>query len=60
MTFPPGRSLVEIQLRPQADGTVLKLKHSGFPGATGPKFTPKNHGDRWAHYLSRLAEAVYR
>jgi uncharacterized protein YndB with AHSA1/START domain len=41
-TFPPGTSLVEIELRPQADGTVLKLKHRGFPDATRPKFTPKN------------------
>jgi len=24
------------------------------------EFTPKNHADRWAHYLSRLAEAVGR
>jgi uncharacterized protein YndB with AHSA1/START domain len=59
-TFPPGTSLVEIELCPQADGTVLKLKHSGFPDATGPKLTPKNHADRWSHYLSRLAEAVDR
>jgi hypothetical protein len=51
---------VEIQLCAQADGTVLKLKHSGFPDATGLKFTPKNHANRWAHYLSRLAEAVGR
>jgi uncharacterized protein YndB with AHSA1/START domain len=58
--FPPGRSLVEIQLREQAGGTVLKLKHTGFPDATGPKLTPKNHADRWSHYLSRLAEAVDR
>jgi uncharacterized protein YndB with AHSA1/START domain len=57
-TFPPGTSLVEIQLRPQADGTVLKLKHSGFPDATGPEFTPENHADHWSRYLSRLAETV--
>jgi len=59
-TFPPGTSLVEIELRPQADGTVLKLTHSGFPDATGPKLTPKNHADQWSRYLSRLAEAVCR
>lgn len=59
-TFAPGTSLVEIELRPQADGTVLKLKHSGFPEATGLKFAPKNHADRWSHHLSRLAEAVDR
>ena len=57
-TFPPGRSLVEIQLRSHADGTMLKLKHSGFPKGTGPEFTPEDHGARWSHYLSRLAEAV--
>jgi uncharacterized protein YndB with AHSA1/START domain len=57
-TFPPGRSLVEIELRPQAGGTVLKLKHSGFPDATGPEFTPENHADHWSRYLSRLAETV--
>jgi uncharacterized protein YndB with AHSA1/START domain len=57
-TFPPGRSLVKIELRPQAGGTVLTLKHSGFPKATGPGFAPDNHGDRWSHYLVRLAEIV--
>ena len=57
-TFPPGTSSVEIELRSQAGGTLLKLKHSGFPNATEPEFAPENHGDRWSHYLSRLAEAV--
>ena len=57
-TFPPGTSLVEIQLHPQGDGTLLKLKHSRFPDAAQRKFTPENHTDRWSHYLSRLAETV--
>jgi uncharacterized protein YndB with AHSA1/START domain len=57
-TFPPGTSLVEIQLHPQGDGTLLELKHSGFPDAAQRKFTPENHTGRWSHYLSRLAETV--
>jgi uncharacterized protein YndB with AHSA1/START domain len=57
-SFPPGSSHVEIQLRPHEGGTVLNLRHTGFPHATGPTFTPDNHADRWAHYLSRLAEAA--
>jgi uncharacterized protein YndB with AHSA1/START domain len=57
-TFPPGTSLVEIQLRSQAFGTLLSLKQSGFPSATEPKFAPEQHGYQWSHYLSQLAEAV--
>jgi uncharacterized protein YndB with AHSA1/START domain len=57
-TFPPGTSLVEIQLHPQADGTLLKLKHTGFPDAAQRTFTPENHADRWFYYLARLAETV--
>jgi uncharacterized protein YndB with AHSA1/START domain len=57
-TFPPGTSLVEIQLHPQAGGTLLKLKHTGFPDAAHREFTPANHADRWSHYLARLAETV--
>jgi uncharacterized protein YndB with AHSA1/START domain len=56
--FPPGTSLVDIQVRAHDDGTLLHLTHSGFPEVTEPKFTQDEHGDRWSHYLRQLAQAV--
>lgn len=57
-TLPPGGSLVEIDLTPEADGTSLRLRHSGLPDLTEPIFTPERHGDRWSHYLARLTKTV--
>jgi uncharacterized protein YndB with AHSA1/START domain len=51
---PPGSSLIEIDLIDQANGTLLRMTHSGLPNAT----QCANHDRGWAHYLSRLAVAA--
>jgi uncharacterized protein YndB with AHSA1/START domain len=51
---PPGSSLVEIDLIEQADGTLLRLTHSGLPNAE----QCAGHEEGWAHYLGRLAEVA--
>jgi uncharacterized protein YndB with AHSA1/START domain len=56
--FPPGTSIVEIDLSPHDGGTVVHLRHSGFPESIQPKFSAANHGLRWSMYLSQLADAV--
>jgi uncharacterized protein YndB with AHSA1/START domain len=50
---PPGSSTVEITLRPDGDGTILRLVHRGLPG---PARRP--HAQGWAHYLDRLVVAA--
>jgi uncharacterized protein YndB with AHSA1/START domain len=59
-TLAPGASLVEIDLdlEPHADGTLLRLKHTGLPDQTDPGFGPQDHAERWSHYLDRLAHTV--
>ena len=52
--MPPGSSLVEIDLIDQADGTLVRLTHSGLPDEEARA----NHGKGWAHYLDRLAVAA--
>jgi uncharacterized protein YndB with AHSA1/START domain len=47
---PPGSSPVEIDLAPDADGTLLTLTHSGLPA---PAREPHRGG--WEHYLARLS-----
>jgi uncharacterized protein YndB with AHSA1/START domain len=54
--LPPGRSLVEIELEPKDGGTLLRLRHSQLVREALAPFTPEEHGERWAYYLSRLAE----
>jgi uncharacterized protein YndB with AHSA1/START domain len=58
--FPAGASLVEIGLSERDGGTVLHLRHSGFPQPPDPRFSPDKHDQRWSMYLSRLADAVNR
>ena len=53
-TVPPGSGLVEIDLIEQADGTLVRLTHSGLPDAE----QCASHADGWAHYLGRLATAA--
>jgi uncharacterized protein YndB with AHSA1/START domain len=53
--LPPGRSLVEIELKPEHGGTLLRLRHSGLPREALAPFSPEQHGKRWTYYLSRLA-----
>jgi len=47
---PPGSSTVEVTLKPDGEGTVLRLRHSGLP--TAESVAQHTHG--WDHYLSRL------
>ena len=49
-TVPPGSSTVEIELRPEADGTLVVLTHRGLPPEEHPI-----HAAGWGHYLPRLA-----
>ena len=51
-TVPPGSSLVEIDLIERADGTLVRLTHSGLPDAA----QSAGHAQGWAHYLDRLAQ----
>ncbi len=50
---PPGSSTVEIELIPDADGTLVRLTHRGLP----PEDVPV-HEIGWGHYLPRLAAAA--
>lgn len=47
---PPGSTVVEIDLRPTAAGTELRLVHRGLEGPMADA-----HSGGWANYLSRLA-----
>jgi uncharacterized protein YndB with AHSA1/START domain len=49
----PGASRVEIDLRPQDGGTLLRLLHTGLP-----KNLENIHAERWSLYLGRLAERL--
>jgi uncharacterized protein YndB with AHSA1/START domain len=48
--LPPGSSTVEIELRPDGDGTLLVLTHRSLPD---DEVSPQQQG--WRHYLPRLA-----
>jgi uncharacterized protein YndB with AHSA1/START domain len=50
---PPGSSTVEVTLRPDGDGTILRLRHSGL----SPEMAVE-HAQGWDHYLPRLLEAA--
>jgi uncharacterized protein YndB with AHSA1/START domain len=52
-TLRPGASVVEIDLEPRDGGTRLRFRHSGLTKATSSR-----HGERWSHYLSRLAASA--
>jgi uncharacterized protein YndB with AHSA1/START domain len=47
---PPGSTRVEIDLRPTAAGTELRLVHRGLEGPMADA-----HSGGWANYLARLA-----
>jgi uncharacterized protein YndB with AHSA1/START domain len=51
---PPGSSLVEIDLIEKADGTLLRMTHTGLPSAE----QCAGHLEGWTHYLDRLAEVA--
>lgn len=50
---PPGSSLVEIELIPDGDGTLVRLTHSGLAEQEHPL-----HRTGWDHYMSRLVVAA--
>jgi uncharacterized protein YndB with AHSA1/START domain len=51
---PPGSSTVEITLREDGDGTILRLRHSGLPTDEAAA----SHREGWAMYLERLSVAA--
>ena len=50
---PPGASRVEVDLVPDGDGTILRLRHSGLVAEA-----VDGHTEGWDHFLSQLAEAA--
>jgi hypothetical protein len=46
---PAGSTRVEIELKPQGSGTLLRLTHSGLSGPSRDR-----HDAGWPHYLERL------
>jgi uncharacterized protein YndB with AHSA1/START domain len=51
---PPGSSTIEIELEPSGEGTTLRFRHSGLPGAEAAQA----HAHGWDHYLARLEIAA--
>ncbi|MDT9688967.1 SRPBCC domain-containing protein [Streptomyces sp. P9(2023)] len=51
LPVPAGSSTVEITLEPTADGTLLRLLHTGLPS---PEACAA-HEQGWIHYVDRLA-----
>jgi uncharacterized protein YndB with AHSA1/START domain len=49
----PGTSLVEIDLEPTGNDTLVRLRHSKLPDDLSDI-----HGERWAYYLTRLEIAA--
>lgn len=49
----PGSSVIEVDLSPKDNGTLLVFTHSGLPE---PAVAPHTQG--WDHYLGRLAIAA--
>ena len=47
---PPGSSRVEIELTPDGDGTLVRLRHLDLP-----EQSREIHGQGWDMYLGRLA-----
>lgn len=58
LTGPPGtrgdETVIEVELTPQRDGTLLRLTHSGFGSAEACKA----HEDNWPAALQTLDEAL--
>lgn len=50
---PPGSTLVEIELIPDGDGTLVRLSHSELAAGEMPI-----HRAGWVHYLGRLDTAA--
>ncbi len=52
-SVPPGSSIIEVNLTPKDNGTLLEFTHSGLPE---PAVAPHTMG--WEHYLGRLTIAA--
>lgn len=50
--MPPGSTTVEIDLIPQDDGTLIRLRHIGVPPEEA-----QMHEMGWRHYMTRLDSA---
>lgn len=50
---PPGSSTVEITLLPNAEGTLVRLRHYNLPDTALPL-----HAKSWEHNLPRLKEVI--
>lgn len=48
--LPPGASMLEVLLRPTADGTEVEIRHSGLPDPEASE-----HPAGWRHFLKALA-----
>jgi uncharacterized protein YndB with AHSA1/START domain len=53
--IPPGGSTVEVTLREESGGTLVRLEHSGLRGDSR-----RSHDEGWIHFMGRLAGAVDR
>lgn len=51
--LPPGSSRVEFTLTPNANGTTLRLRHTGLPDTRAG-----THAAGWTNYLGRLQLAA--
>jgi len=47
--LPPGSTTVEIDLIPDGEATIVRLRHSGLPSAQR-----EVHAQGWDHFLPRL------
>jgi uncharacterized protein YndB with AHSA1/START domain len=47
----PGSTTVEVDLIPEGDGTLVRLRHRGLVGAAAGE-----HAAGWEHFLPRLVE----
>ncbi len=54
--LPPGASTVEVDLIPDGDGTVLRLRHSGLPGEAACRF----HTTGWESTLELIRADLVR
>ena len=50
---PPGSTTVEVTLRSDGDGTIVRLRHIDLP-----EDQRAQHAEGWEHYLARLASAA--
>ena len=54
MSTPPGSTMIEVTLTPEAGGTLVRLVHSGLPSEQAAEA----HGHGWDQYMPRLAIAA--